>query len=86
MSAEPIRQTIRDFICRELFDGDLPGDFTDDTALVSSRLMDSISTLYMVNQFEEKFNITFEAHEVTVDNLDSISILVNFITAKMSAK
>lgn len=85
MDEEKIRQQVRNFIYTELFDGEIPQDFTDDTPLISSRLMDSIVTLYMVNHFEEQFNIVFEAHEVSVDNLDTVNIFVKFIAAKLSS-
>ena len=55
----------------------------NDTLLISSRIIDSISTLKMVDYLEKKFNIEFQPHEVDTDNLDSIDLIAQFIASKI---
>ncbi len=56
--------------------------FDKNTSLIKSKMMDSIAVLNFVNTLEQAFNIEFEAHEVDVDNLDSVEIIAEFITKK----
>ena len=55
----------------------------DTTPLISSAIIDSISTLKLVDYLEKEFNVEFEPHEVDKDNLDSIELIENFIKSKM---
>jgi acyl carrier protein len=49
--------------------------------------MDSISSLMLVEYLEKTFNISFEPHEVTAENLDSLNIIEAFVNQKqVSAK
>ncbi len=76
-----IKQTIRQFIAENLPAGN--GEITDDTQLISSRLMDSIVALKLVSHLEEKFGIEFEAHEVDQANLDTINAIAGFVQSKL---
>lgn len=76
---------MKELVIEKMFGAALPPDFNNDTLLVTSRLMDSIKVLALVNELEQRLNIEFEAHEVNVDNLDSINKIVDFISQK-SAK
>ena len=82
MKKQELTNAIRSFIAEEVFSGTLPAGFNDDMRVVSTRLMDSIVTLNMVNHFEETLNIELKAHEVNVDNLDSVNIISNFFAEK----
>ncbi len=73
---------IRTYLEQSVFSGNIPTGFTNDSPLVSNRLMDSILTLKLISHFEELLNIEFRAHEVTVENLDSVNILANFLLSK----
>ncbi len=83
MNKNEITAEVRSFVTEKLFRGSIPSDFTNDTPLISTRLLDSIVVLGLVSHLEEKFNVEFEAHEVTVDNLDTINITANFISQKL---
>lgn len=84
MNKNEITTEVRSFITEKLFRGGIPSDFTNDTPLISSRLLDSIVVLGLVSHLEEKFSVEFEAHEVTVDNLDTINVISNFISQKLA--
>jgi acyl carrier protein len=58
---------------------------TPDTKLLTSKLLDSISTLHMVSHMEEKFKFEAEAHEVSPDNLDTPAIIAAYISGKIGA-
>lgn len=83
MSHQEIQEAVRAFITENIFNGKDSAELTEETALISSRLMDSIVALKLVSYLEEKFNIEFEAHEVDQDNLDSIKLIVAFVESKL---
>lgn len=81
MSIIDIKNETRAFLAGHLA---IPADtIADDAALISSRLIDSIIALKLVNHLEEKFNIEFEAHEVVQENLETINIIASFVQSKM---
>ena len=82
MNKDEIRNAIRAFLIENIFEGKDNGQLKDDTALISSRIMDSIVALKLVSHLEEKFGIELEAHEVDQDNLDTINKMVDFVATK----
>lgn len=76
------KDQIRQYLLEEL---NLPvkkEEFTDQTPLLSSRLIDSISSLLLVEFLEKTFNIQFQPHEVNNDNLDSVDLIAAFVHSK----
>lgn len=84
MNKNDIVKEVRDFVTEKLFRGNVPSDFTNDTPLISSRLLDSIVVLGLISHLEETLKIEFEAHEVSVDNLDTINITADFLFQKLA--
>lgn len=82
MDKNEIRNTIRTFLVENIFNGNDNGQLKDDTALISSRVMDSIVALKLVSHLEEKFGIELEAHEVDQENLDTINRITDFVASK----
>ena len=82
-----IKTQLREYLLTELNLPLQPEELQDDTLHVSDRIMDSISSLMLVEYLEKTFNISFEPHEVTAENLDSINIIEAFVNHKqVSAK
>ena len=78
-----IKETLRSYLINEL---NLPlksEELADNTPLLSSRLIDSISTLLLVEFIEKQFKIQFQPHEVNNDNLDSIEIIESFVKERV---
>ncbi|MBK8231051.1 MAG: acyl carrier protein [Candidatus Eisenbacteria bacterium] len=82
METSEIRAVVREYILKEFLPGEDPEALTDDLQLVSGRILDSLATLRVVAFLEEKFGFEFEAHEVGVQNLDSIDLMVKFVEEK----
>lgn len=85
MTKNDVIKVMREFVVQKLFRGEAPPDFTNDTPLISTRLLDSIVVLSLVAHLESELNVEFEAHEVNVDNLDTINKAADFLSQK-SAK
>jgi acyl carrier protein len=77
-----MREQIKSIIVEKLLKDDTIV-IDDTTPLISSAIIDSISTLKLVGYLEKEFNVEFEPHEVDKDNLDSIELIENFIKSKM---
>jgi len=82
---DEIRQALRDYVLQEFLPGEDPGELTDDTPLITGGILDSISTLRLVNFLEDRFRITIEAHEAGVEHLDSIGQIAALIASKKQA-
>ncbi|MCB0571992.1 MAG: acyl carrier protein [Phaeodactylibacter sp.] len=77
-----IKGKVREFLVEEL---NLPisqEELKDDTPLLSSRLIDSISALLLVEFLEKEYGIEFKPHEVSHDNLDSLDLIAAFVEGK----
>ena len=79
-----VRDTVRKFLLDELFPGEDSAHLADTTPLVSEHILDSILILKLVTFLEETFEIEFEAHEMSVDHLDTILDMVEIVKTKMN--
>jgi acyl carrier protein len=82
---DDIKTAVQDYILREFLPGEDPEELTDATPLITGGILDSITTLKLVNFLEERFGILVDAHEAGVDNLDSIGQSVQLVARKKSA-
>lgn len=76
-----ISQTISGYVLETFFSGD-ESDFNQDTPLLSSGVVDSISALELVAFLEDTFSLEFKPHEVDRDNLDTVSRMTQFVVKK----
>ena len=77
-----IKEELRQYILSEFLPGEKASNLQDDTALRTSGILDSVSTLKVVNFVEENYDITIEAYEASVENFDSINSIAAFIQSK----
>jgi acyl carrier protein len=82
MSEQDARHRIKDFIMSQFLPGEDPAELTDQTPLISGGILDSIATLQLVMFLEENYKVSFEAHEVDKDNLDTIDLIVQLLATK----
>jgi acyl carrier protein len=83
MNREKVNQLIRDFILTHFLQMEDDVELDSSMALITGGIMDSISTLQLVDYIETTFEIDFEPHEVDSDNLNSIELITNFVLRKM---
>lgn len=81
---QPLKEKIRRFIQEDILESAVD-DLDDDTALVSGGLVNSLSTLRLVTFLEDTFDIEFPAHEISVDNLDSVGRIAECVKEKQDA-
>jgi acyl carrier protein len=83
MIQHDIRETVKDYILDKLLPGEDPGELTPSTPLITGGILDSLVTLKLVAFLEEIYSITFEAHELTVDHLNTIDTITSFVSSKL---
>ncbi len=81
MNLETIKEEIKSYVLETIVQGDTVA-IDNDTPLISSGIIDSISTLKMVEFLEGKYQIEFEPHEVDRENLDSVDLIAAFVLSK----
>jgi acyl carrier protein len=81
MNIETIKEEIKNYIKETIIQGDSV-ELLDATPLISGGIVDSISTLKMVDFLEVKFGIEFQPHEVDRENLDTIDLIATFVLSK----
>jgi len=77
-----IINTVRDFILKEILPEQNPDSLTDSTPMITGGILDSIATLNLISFLEEKYEITFEAHEIDADNVDTLRQIGKFVQSK----
>jgi acyl carrier protein len=82
MDEQAIKATVKTFILDEFLPGEDPVALTDTTALVSTGILDSIAVLKAVTFLENQFDITMEAHEAVLENLNTLSDIARFVMSK----
>ena len=80
--ATTVAQTIKDYVLREFLPGEDPANLTDTTELITTSVLDSLSSLRLVSYLEEEFSISIEAHEADVENLNTIADLTRLVLEK----
>ena len=78
-----IREVVREYLLTEFLPGEDPQALTDTTPLITGGILDSISSVKLVSHLEDRFGVRFDAHEISVDYLDTIDRVVNTVEGKL---
>lgn len=84
MNDAEIKGTAKSYILSEFLPGEDPSALTDDTPLITTGIIDSIAMLNLVGFLERQFGITLEAHEATVDHLNTLNDIARLVSSKKS--
>jgi acyl carrier protein len=85
MSKDEIRPIVKQYLLEEFLPGAEEDELEDDTPLLSGGILDSISTTRLVAFLEEKFGVTFEAHEMGVDYIDTLGEISALVASKQAS-
>lgn len=81
-----VSQLLQQHILSEYLPGEEPENLQNDTPLVTSGVLDSISTLKLISFIEQEFSIQIKAHETGVENFDTIERIAALIERKQSGE
>ncbi len=82
---DEIRHAVHAYILDHFLPGEDPAELTDQTPLITGGILDSIRTLKLVVFLEDHFDVTVDAHEAGVENLDSVGQIARLIAGKKAA-
>jgi len=77
-----IESSLKDFIVNEIGVRSDLSPIGDDTKLIESGVLDSLSVLKLVMFIEEKFGIKVGADEVVSDNFETLDAMASFVRKK----
>jgi len=83
---QEIKDAVREYLAAQLLPGKDPSALTDDRPLITGGLMDSITSISLITFLEEQYGVSFEAHEIGIDYLDSIGDIAQTVADKMQGK
>jgi len=83
MSIDAIKKAVREYLVEQILPGEDPSALTDDRALITGGLMDSITSVSLITFLEETYDVSFEAHEIGIDYLDSVADIARTVAEKM---
>jgi acyl carrier protein len=84
MQLQEIQDRVREHIRAEILDPAQAADLADDTSLIASGMMNSLSTLSLVAFLEETFGVELAAHEISIDCLDSVEAVAALVAEKLA--
>ncbi len=82
MTKDEIKPIVKKYLLEEFLPGAEEDELEDDTPLMSGGILDSISTTRLVAFLEEQFGVTFDAHEMGVDYLDTLDQITDLVVTK----
>jgi len=80
------KATVKEYILNEFLQGANPSELTDTTPLITGAILDSLATLKLVAYLEQQFGIEIQAHEASVDHLNTIADIAKLVQSKRAAK
>ena len=80
--ADGIRNQIKIFVLEEFLQGASADELENDTALMTSGVLDSLATVRLVAFLEERYEIRIAPHEVSVDYLDNLDAITELVLSK----
>ncbi|MBP7147257.1 MAG: acyl carrier protein [Acidobacteria bacterium] len=81
-----IEKIVRDHLAARLSPGAPPESLGRDRALISGGLLDSISTVALITFLEQQFGVSFEAHEISIDYLDTVGDIAATVARKLGGR
>lgn len=80
-----ITEGVRSALLRTVLANEDPAFLNDTTPLLTGGLLDSVRTVTLIGELERTFGVSFEAHEMSVDYLDSIEVIARTIAGKLGS-
>ena len=82
---DPLIPAIKSYVLDAFLPGADPAELGDDTALISSGILDSLATVRLVTFLEDQYKIEIAAYEANADNLDSLAQIAALVRSKLPA-
>jgi acyl carrier protein len=80
-----LKASIREHIVSTWLNGDSRG-FDDDTDLQQAGILDSFSTLALVNFLDETFSVELDPADINAETFKSVSTVAQLVSEKLPAR
>lgn len=80
---DEIKGVVKAHLMEEYLPGEDPSELKDSTPLITGGILDSISTVKLVAFLEERFSVEFQAHEMGLDRLNTLSDIAQIVLDKL---
>jgi len=80
---DEIKSIVKNYVHQEILPEVGIDEINDSLSLISEGAMDSISTIKLSCFLEDKFNIKFEAHELSADSFDRLPLIAQLVKSKL---
>ena len=84
MNNDDVRDFVRQMLKEEF--NVLPENFTDDTSMMDSNVIDSLGVLGIVNRLEDRFNFVLPDADFVPRNLDSVNGIIGYLEQHVFSK
>ncbi len=85
MEATEVQSRVRGYLLANVLSEQDAGELAASTPLISTGILDSVDTLGLTAFLEEEFGVSLAAHEINVDNLDTVERIAALVLEKSSA-
>ena len=85
MDTADVQRRVREYLLTSVLSEEDAGELSASTFLISTGILDSVDTLGLTAFIEEEFGVSLAAHEINVDNLDTVERISALILEKSSA-
>jgi acyl carrier protein len=82
---DEITRKVRQYIIDQFLGAKDTGTLTETTPLVTGGILDSLASVNLVGFLEREYGIKISAHEVNVDNLDTLQQIRALVREKQGA-
>jgi acyl carrier protein len=79
---QEIKSKLKAYILSEFLPGESADNLGDDTALRTSGVLDSLSTIKLVSFVEDTFGVEIAAHETGIQDFDRIEDIAALVARK----
>jgi len=84
--AERILGEVKGFLLEQFLPEEDPAALTNDIALVTSGVLDSVALVKLVAHLEETYGVELEAYEISADFLDTPAMIAGTVEGKLSER
>jgi acyl carrier protein len=81
--SDHVRSAVKKYILEEFLPGEDPESLTVDTPLISGGILDSIATIRLIDFLEQQYGVSFDAHEISADHLDTLDQIAGIVVSKL---
>lgn len=85
MLGPEVQNKVREYLLANVLSEQDAGELDASTPLISTGVLDSVDTLGLTAFLEEEFGVALAAHEINVDNLDTVERIVALVLEKSAA-